>query len=560
MPSHRARRLRPQLEMLDNRLVLAIKVTTLRDVVANDGLTSLREAITTANATAVKDVIQLDAGTYKIASVDGMANDNANGDFDVTNPVIIKGKGANVTFIDANKLGRIFDVIGTFDVQFEKLTLRNGGGLVNGGAIQALTANLTLNQCVVRDNQGLTGGGINAEHGDVTLVDTKVIRNQATDPAGVGGGVRAATGVVQLTNSTVAKNAAAFAGGGVAAARAIVVGSTISGNSAFAGGGITATAAFFTDSTVRNNVAKSVGGGIAADDAELTRCTVSGNRAATDGGGINAKVASLIDTKLTGNVTETNGGGGIQATTTILFSCTVSDNRAGSVGGSIDAEAATLTNCTISGNRAAENGGAISAGKATLTNCTVSGNTAAIGVGGGIDATTVELTNCTVSGNSALLAGGGINTQGGDLLNCTIVRNVAENAGGLNHGGTSALNVKNTIVAQNRVTHLLGHPDVSGVFVSVGNNLIGIAKAGNGFADHVLNDHVGSADKPLDPRLGPLANNGGPTQTHALQANSPAIDAGNNNGAPTSDQRGLKRIKDGNRDGAAIADIGAFEK
>lgn len=71
---------------------------------------------------------------------------------------------------------------------------------------------------------------------------------------------------------------------------------------------------------------------------------------------------------------------------------------------------------------------------------------------------------------------------------------------------------------------------------------------------------MGEFTDPLNVRLGPLANNGGPTRTHALRAGSPAIDRGSNAGAPATDQRGRARIKDGNGDGRAVTDIGAFER
>jgi hypothetical protein len=71
---------------------------------------------------------------------------------------------------------------------------------------------------------------------------------------------------------------------------------------------------------------------------------------------------------------------------------------------------------------------------------------------------------------------------------------------------------------------------------------------------------VGTADDPIDPRLGPLAFNGGPTRTHALLAGSPAIDHGDNSGAPATDQRGVARRRDGDGNGSQITDIGAFER
>jgi hypothetical protein len=99
---------------------------------------------------------------------------------------------------------------------------------------------------------------------------------------------------------------------------------------------------------------------------------------------------------------------------------------------------------------------------------------------------------------------------------------------------------------------------VYGTFVSGGHNLIGVV---DGFATGfgAASDQLGTSSDPLDPLLGPLANNGGPTQTHALLAGSPAIDKGDNTGAPATDQRGVARPRDGDGNGSLLVDIGAFE-
>src|SRR5262249_34310098 len=87
------------------------------------------------------------------------------------------------------------------------------------------------------------------------------------------------------------------------------------------------------------------------------------------------------------------------------------------------------------------------------------------------------------------------------------------------------------------------------------NNLIGDGTGMTGLVNGVNGNQVGTAANPIDPRLGPLADNGGPTLTHALLPGSPAIDAGNNAYATDFDQRGpgFPRIVNG------LIDIGAFE-
>src|SRR5262249_37032462 len=149
--------------------------------------------------------------------------------------------------------------------------------------------------------------------------------------------------------------------------------------------------------------------------------------------------------------------------------------------------------------------------------------------GGGIRATAAALlTNCTVSGNSAALQGGGIRAGSITLSNATVTDNSAREGGGvyLPAGGTSS--VRNTIIAGNLVASVGVGPDVFGAFTSGGHNLIGDGTGGTGFTDGVAGDRVGTGVDPIDPGLGPLADNGGRTQTHALLAGSPAIDHGDN--------------------------------
>jgi hypothetical protein len=246
--------------------------------------------------------------------------------------------------------------------------------------------------------------------------------------------------------------------------------------------------------------------------------------------------------------------------------------------------ALNLTEVNISNNAAGGNGGGIynAIGTLNITRSTIINNQAG-GSGGGIynSGGTVNITNSTISSNTTGTAsddsGGGIlNANNGDfnktgaviLTNVTVSGNTANTAGGMRNRSSAIFNVRNTIVAGN--TDVAERPDVLGSFNSQGNNLIGVASSSNNFTDGVNGDKSGFPGFPLDPKLGSLQNNGGQTDTHALLQGSPAIDAGNDcvalfvgclNVSLSTDQRGVgfpRRI-DGDGNGTATVDIGAFE-
>jgi len=618
-PDRRARhhgRVRPplRLDALEQRSVPAtFTVNTALDVVnAADGKLSLREAITRANTTPGPDVVVLPAGIFKIALAGAGEDGNTTGDFDLTEAVTIQGAGSALTVVNGQRLDRVFDVIGgaphAFEVIIQKLAVRNGNVTGGGGGVQVNNADLTVRDCIVAANEASGfGGGISNTvapgTGNVTLVRTTVARNSAYSGGGGismsdagssltlrdsairlnftvfnGGGLLASNGsTANLTDTSVTANVANLGGGGIVAGTANLTGCTVSGNSASGIGGVSILG----------------GGGIVADFANLTNCTVTGNFIAGfgDGGGIlTYGTATLTNCTVRGNTAPQGAGGGMLATTANLTSCTISDNFArdgaggvsavtanvtrgtvtGNValngpGGGILAQTATLSKCTLSGNMAlGGSGGGISAGTANLTGCTVSDNSSAGLGGGGIYAGTANLTNCTISGNTTRGYGGGIFVDiSGNLLNCTIAENTAFGGGGVylapNPASPPILTVRNTIVALNLVYFGGNGPDVVGAPISsLGHNLIGAG--GGGFSNGVNGDIVGTADDPIDPKLGALANHGGPTKTRALLAGSPAVDAGDNEDVLFTDQRGVTRVKDGNGNGVAVVDIGAFEK
>ncbi|MEX0992492.1 MAG: choice-of-anchor Q domain-containing protein [Solirubrobacterales bacterium] len=187
----------------------------------------------------------------------------------------------------------------------------------------------------------------------------------------------------------------------------------------------------------------------------------------------------------------------------------------------------TLNSSTVTGNTA-DGGGGIYNGiddSLTLNNSTVSGNAATSGVGGGIvslNDSTLTLNNSTIAGNTASSSGDGIS---------------------LFSGATAT--AKNTIIANNGQDCASG----SSPLVSAGHNLIEGPSTCT-----IVGDTTGNIIG-VDPVLGPLQYNGGPTNTHALLAGSPAIDAGSPDcPPPATDQRGLARPQN------SSCDIGAVER
>ena len=218
-------------------------------------------------------------------------------------------------------------------------------------------------------------------------------------------------------------------------------------------------------------------------------------------------------------------------------------NVFGSGGGIQTVESLTITNSTISGNSTGFRGGGIYSvgGDTTIVNSTISGNNSASD-GGGIYSyiETINITNSTISGNSAGGRGGGIFFYGssGRVTNSTIAGNSASSGGGITEYYGEII-LTNTIIANNT-----GGDCIS---FSISNNNI----------NNLIEDGTCNPLLSGDPNLGPLQNNGGPTETHELLPGSIAIDAGDNAGAAglMFDQRGpgFDRVLNG------TVDIGAVE-
>jgi hypothetical protein len=363
-----------------------------------------------------------------------------------------------------------------------------------------------------------------------------------------GGGLDNNGGTLKLTDATVSGNSATFGGGG------LFTGGYWNSDNSFTPGSSTLVNDIVSDNTASFGggleIEGSVGGGdyYTYSSATLNKVTISGNT----GGGVSSILGdvTLTDSKVNDN----SGGGLVNAGIMALTNTTISGNsNAGSGGGLFNTGTVSLTRSTVSGNIARINGGGLAnvsysqhnftISKMTLTNSTVSGNTADKSGGGLFNYDgAATLTNTTISGNTATVVGGGLfnggyfNVNTLSLTNTTVSRNSASFFGGglYDDSGGNTTSLTNTIIAGQTAGE-----DVDGDIANFTgtHNLIG-----------------------GDPRLAPLGDYGGPTQTMPLLPGSPALDAGSNalavdtQGNPLmTDQRGFTRIVNTN------VDIGAFE-
>ncbi len=282
---------------------------------------------------------------------------------------------------------------------------------------------------------------------------------------------------------------------------------------------------------------------LTADGVVVIQGVTIANGATTGlGGGIyNNGTLTLEDISVIGNVANAGGGiynfGTLHLRRAVVASNQTVDNPSGTnpEGGGIRSNYGdvTIEESTISGNKVtSESGGSRSGGGISVT-----GNA-------------LSITNSTISGNTARL-GAGLDNVNGDvtLTNVTIVGNSAERGGGILNfvcdTCSASLNVVNIIIADNSPEDCDGTPAVS-----LGHNLDSDGSCQLSGPGDIAN--AGNV-------LGPLADNGGPTPTHALLPGSPALDSGDDAQCPAVDQRGLPRPRDGDGDGTPRCDIGAFE-
>ena len=460
---------------------------------------SLREAIAIANANPGSDTIEFAPELMAAGPATILLT---HGELLITDAVTINGPGANLLTIDA----------GGNDPTPEQ---ENGDGsrVFNVGGdnlIDAAISGLTLTGGDVNSS----GGAIRSLAASLTLVDV-VIAHNAVVGNSHGGGLFA-VGAVDIVDSRVESNRAVNTslngglGGGISASGSITITrSMVNDNETHVdGGGIYVLGGDLTllDSTFSNNVAGGDGGAISASrSVRVERSTISGNTSGQEGGGI----SSNGDLSIFGSTIQANasgkGGGGIL------------------VGGLADL---LVADSTISGNSAFTGGG--------IAHCP----TPAV-------AGTTTIVRSTITGNHATSATAGV---GGVLIvghesrieDSIIAVNSAVTNPDLKWNSIEPIDLRFSLIGDGSGTSLIeapiGSPDANG-------NRIG-----------------GPVNGVIDPLLGPLADNGGPTKTHGLLPGSPAIDAGDpaavagTGGVPEFDQRGapFSRVVGGRIDMGAV--------
>ncbi|NEO85352.1 MAG: CHAT domain-containing protein [Spirulina sp. SIO3F2] len=405
----------------------------------------------------------------------------------------------------------------------DNLTIEGNGSTVDGNNVSRVF-NISANNATINDltiQNGTVGGTdsgagiLHSGSGTITLNRATISENSTMFSQGRGGGIHS-TGNLTLNSSMISGNSTGQHGGGI-----------------YGNGTITV-----NNSTISGNLTFDFGGGMYGRGTTIvTDSIISGNSAYYGGGIANTGVLTVTNSTISENYSLYGGS---------IFGLGASSNI-------------TVNSSTISNNSAVIRHGAglyNSGGTLTVNSSTLFGNSifAAGGAIGNVNGN-LYINNSTISGNSAGYFGGAIQSGNGNITitSSTIAFNVADannngigDGGGISFFGTGTHRIGSSIIANN--IDLGGEsPDIDGNLTgTVHNNLIQSTLGSTGIPAN--GNIIGQ-----DPLLGPLANNGGATQTHALLPGSPAIDAGNNSGVAATDQAGQPRISNG------TVDLGPFE-
>ena len=497
--------------ILISATVFFVRGATFTVTFTNDtGPGSLRSAISSANSQAGPHILKF-ASTGQLAAAATISLvtplptvvQSVSVVGRTANPITISGAGRTTLFSFANNTTNTLD----------KLILANGNGTNYNGTAISNAGVLTISRCTVSNHILYSGYGAGIFNNGVLTVANSIIQNN-TNQFGWGGAIYNA-GTLVLSNSSVVSNAtAAGIGGGIWGSNRLTVNNCL----------------------LANNI--SYGGNASGDNAG-------------GGGGLGGGV--FFDS-------------GTFAATNSTFVLNTANGGNGSASAAATGNYWQIHPGTGGGYTGGNSGPAGFAGGGGHSNGALSGDSGGFGGGGGGGATgglfggsgTLSISGCqggpcyyTYSSGGGAGLGGGILLYGGQLYlqNCTLCSNSVSGAGGGQGVGSglfvtnATATLENTIIARN--TASTSSPDVYGSIVSLGFNFFGNRQGVSGITANDFAD--------LDPNLGGLQHNGGPTLTCAPLPGSYCIDFGNASGAPATDQRGVPRPQ-----GAGV-DIGAVE-
>ena len=497
--------------------------------------------------------------------------------------------------IDNRRILTIYGLSGgytLYGITFESNSAGNSGGAISSSDTNG-NAQLSIRRVVFRDNtSGSYGGAVNAELGHQTfeILGSSFTGNYSGTYSGAvnireigsvvsviedtsfkgntsgenGGAIKiGANSPSTINNCEFDNNSAVISGGAILSYSDMSISSSqFTANTAGSrGGGVFAgnvnNVVSLDDVLVENNYAGVNGGGIylSYGPFNIANSVIQGNQADMHGGGIfneEGIVTISAETRLEDNTAQHNGGGICNCNTgeVTLQDGIVQDNEAGFSGGGIyNWSVMTIQTSAISGNSAVNHGGGLTnegGGELNILRSTINNNTALVGSGIAHSGGGLTILNSTISGNDAQGSAVYIGMDA-DIIHTTIAHNNATHSSseGLLVDRAGTLSIKNSIVAYNSPSDC----DIWGILTPTGENLD---------SDGTCSGFTLTADPVLV--LGPLANNGGSTETHALLAGSPAIDAAhdcydlsNPSVLVTYDQRGESRPE------GAACDLGAYE-
>ncbi|MCL4830786.1 MAG: IPT/TIG domain-containing protein [Caldilineaceae bacterium] len=463
------------------------------------------------------------------------------GELVISKNLTIQGPGAGSLSLSGEFQKRVLRVTSGVTVGISQVTIKEGLSETNGGGIYN-DGNLTLTDSVVVENtsSGASGtqyGGGLYSTGSLTLINTTV-RNNAISGNQPSGSAIYSTGLLILNNATVYGN-----GGGVvitSAGGARISESTIHSNS-----GSAIDSGNRTLDISNTTISSNSGYGIVGNGAITVTNVIIANNSEV---GISIGSGNLI--LITSQIYKNGSHGILSYGTARISGSTIREN--GNVG-IYNVNTLFLEDTTVNGNINTTNpyqgGGVYNSGVFTATNSTITEN---------------RIGNphfCTSAFGSGVFNKGIVYLFNNTIVNNSMTRNTNCSGGFMRGGGiysdpAGTTYLRNTIVGNNSANE---GSDVYGTMQSEGYNFIGTVSGAM-----ILGATVGNQSG--DARLAPLADNGGPTLTHALLSDSPAIDGGKPTGCRdgenvflATDQRGAARTVDGNNDGSSICDIGAYE-